>query len=758
VRPSSQGLLEPLPPAVATRPPVRGPGRRRSFFWRYRRVWFLLGILVVTALAGVAWVLTQIPLPPEAPQAQTTILYDAANNQLATLHGVENRFPVSIDQVPPVFVAAVVSAEDRKFFEHGGIDPLGIARATWADIRHKGVTEGGSTITQQYVKNAYVGRQYSLWRKIREAVISVKLERKLSKQQILERYLNTVYFGRGAYGVQAAAKAYFNKDVGDLGLKESAYLAGLIREPSNGDVVDNPVEAHDLRFIVLQAMVQTQVITVDQANAVEAQPLTDYVIAKPSSDSTVNLTNTGAEYYVAYVQRELFKLYPEDQVLRGGMRVYTTLDPTAQREAYDAVYGFLDRPGDPSGALVSLDNDGKVVAMVGGKNWDESQVNLAVGTDGGGAGRQAGSTFKPFVLAEAVSENISLDSTLPGPAKIILPKADNGQDWEVNNYEGASYGRISLLDATANSVNTVYAQLVTQVGPQKVVDMAHRMGVTSDLAPNASIALGTGNVSVLEMADAYLTLQRGGVHVQSRVIRQIKQNDSVLVDDRPVTNRVLDRSIADKVNYALQQVVDRGSGAAAALPQAQVRGKTGTTDAYGDAWFVGYTSKLTTAVWMGYPEGQSKPLYNIHGVTKVNGGSLPAQIFKRFMVTASPPDDTPPGTVPDLSGNALGPVATVPSSSSSGAASGSSSSSGSGTSAASGGGSGGAGVTTTTAPASDSSPATTLKPTPAPTVPDNPAPTVPTDLFATPPTTASSSSRRQSTTTIFVFPTIPQRP
>jgi len=234
----------------------------------------------------MSWVLTQIPLPPEAPQAQTTILYDATGAQLATLHGVENRFPVSIDQVPQVLVAAVVSAEDRKFFEHGGIDPLGIARATWQDVRHKGVTQGGSTITQQYVKNAYVGQEYTLWRKIREAVISVKIERKLNKQQILERYLNTVYFGRGAYGVQAAAKAYYNTDVGQLGLKESAYLAGLIRSPSAGDVVEDPVEAHDLRFLVLQSMVQTSVITAEQANEAESVPVADYVIPKPSAEST----------------------------------------------------------------------------------------------------------------------------------------------------------------------------------------------------------------------------------------------------------------------------------------------------------------------------------------------------------------------------------------------------------------------------------------------------------------------------------------
>ncbi len=735
MRRSSQGLLEPLPPKAAARPSPRGPVRRRSFFWRYRRVWFLLGILAFTALAGAAWVLTQIPLPPEAPQAQTTILYDATGAQLATLHGVENRFPVSIDKVPPVMTAAVVSAEDRKYFVHGGIDPMGIARASWADIRRRGVTQGGSTITQQYVKNAYVGTDYTLWRKIREAVISVKIERKFDKNQILERYLNTVYFGRGAYGIQAAAKAYYNSDVGDLGLKEASYLAGLIRSPSAGDVADDPVEAHDLRFIVLSAMVDTKVITAGQANEVEAVPVSDYVVPKPIPGSEVTMKGAGAEYFVAYVQRELTKLYPEDQVLRGGMRVYTTLDPSAQRQAYDAVYGLLDRTGDPAGALVSLDNDGRVVAMVGGRDWASFQVNLAVGTDGGGSGRQAGSTFKPIVLAEAINQGISLEAPFPGPAKIVLPKADNGADWEVNNYENAAFGRISLLNATANSVNTVYAQLVVQVGPDKVVDMAHRLGVKANLNPNASIALGTADVSVLDMASTYLTFQAKGMHVEPRVIRKLTQNDSVLIDDKPKTTRVLDRAVADKVNYALQQVVDTGSGTAAALPQAQVWGKTGTTDQYGDAWFVGYTRQLTTAVWMGYPDGQSKQLLDIHSVRKVNGGSLPAQIFKRFMSKASPPDPTPPDKVPDLSGKSPASVPSV-------------------TSPGSGSSSSGSSTTTTTAPASDDPPATTVKPGPVVTLPE--VITVPTTQPAfTPPTQPTTTvARPRSTLTV---PTLPSR-
>ncbi len=706
-------------------------------------MWFLFGILLFTALAGAAWVLTQVPLPPEAPQAQTTVIYDATGAQLATLHGVENRFPVNLDKVPPVVTAAVVSAEDRKFFVHKGIDPLGIGRALWADIRSGGVVQGGSTITQQYVKNAYVGTDYTLWRKVREAVISVKIERKFDKNQILERYLNTVYFGRGAYGIQAASKAYFNLDVDKLELKHAAYLAGLIRSPSAGDVADDPVMAHDLRFIVLAAMVDTQVITAEEANAVEAEPVGDYVVPPPPPGSTVNMKGAGAEYFVEFVRRELVKRYPEDQVLRGGMRVYTTLDQGAQRQAYDAVYGLLDRDDDPAGALVSIDNEGRIVAMVGGRDWESSKVNLAVGVDGGGSGRQAGSTFKPIALAEAMNQGISLEATFPGPAKLVLPKADNGADWEINNYEAASYGRISLLTATAQSVNTVYAQLVTEVKPQNIVEMAKKLGVKADLAPIASIALGTADVSVLDMASVYQTFQTRGMHIEPRVIRKITQNDSVLVDDRPKSTRVIDRSVAEKVNYALQQVVDAGSGTRAALPgQAQVWGKTGTTDLYGDAWFVGYTRQLTTAVWMGYPEGQSKPLYNIHGERRVSGGSLPAQIFKRFMAKASPADDTPPDRVPDLSGKTPAPVASVlssetPSSSSSGSSS-------EGSSSAS---------TSTTAPAEEAPPTTVRQSTA--TVPPTTVPPAPDPVITTPTAPATTTPRPRTT---FTVPTIPSRP
>ena len=603
-------------------------------------MWFLFGLLGLTALAGVAWVITHVPLPPEVPQAQTSIVYDATGAQIATFHGDENRFPVKLEQVPKVTIDAVIAAEDRKFFQHRGIDPLGIARATWADIRRRGVRQGGSTITQQYVKNAFIGggHERTLSRKLKEAIVAVKVESKYSKQEILERYLNTVYFGRGAYGIQAAAKAYYDKDAAQLDLKESAYLVGLIRTPSEGDVATDPLLAEDLRTIVLNAMVEQRSITRAQADEAEAVGLSSYVKPRKVSETTVTSSVKGVEYFVEYVRQQLLTTHTIDEILRGGLRIHTTLDPRLQELAYDAVYGdTLNRVNDPAGALVSLDPDGRVVAMVGGKDWSASKVNLAVGAEGGGGGRQAGSTFKPFLLAETVRQGYSVESSFAGPSKIVLPKADAGTDWEVENYEGASYGRINLIDATANSVNTVYAQLAMAIGPEAVADMARKLGVKkSKLNSVVSLPLGTGNVSVLEMADAYLTFANEGMQTDPRVIKRITVGESTIVDDEPERTRVLERDQANVVNFVLRQVVDRGSGVRARLPTGPAWGKTGTTEDYGDAWFVGYNRKLTTAVWMGYPGGQSEGLFNVHGWSRVSGGTLPAEIWRRFMSRAAP--------------------------------------------------------------------------------------------------------------------------
>ena len=625
-----------MPPAAhrpRRRSRSRRRARRRSWLWRYRRLLFLLGLLAVTGIAGAAWVISQVPLPAEAFQAQTTFLTDAAGNRLAVLHGGEDRVPVTLAQVPPVVQQAVIAAEDRNFFKHGGVDPLGIVRATFNDLTGKGALQGGSTITQQYVKNTYVGRSRTLTRKIREAIIAIKLERKFDKRTILERYLNTIYFGRGAYGVQAASRAYFGKDIEQLALPEASYLASLIRLPDAGDARRDPAGARARRSRVLRAMVKTKAIAPAQRDEVERMPVDAYVIPRASRDATVAAADKGTPYFVEYVRQELVRRYGEDLVLRGGLRVQTTLDLGRQRAAYDAVYRTLDRAGDPSGALIALDPDGDVVAMVGGRDFAASEVNLAVGSAGGGAGRQGGSAFKPFVLAEAVREGFTVESAFAAPARIVVPKADNGHDWAVTNYEGEAFDRLNLIDATAHSVNTVYAQLVAALGPAKVAEMAHQLGIVSPVQAVPSITLGTQDVSVLEMADAYLTFANDGVHVPPRVITRVTTASGAVLDQpRPERTRVLEPGQADVVNFVLRQVVEHGTGTGADFGS-PAAGKTGTTEDFGDAWFVGYTPKLTAAVWMGYAEGQSRPMLDVHG-RRVNGGSFPAAIFERFMSQA----------------------------------------------------------------------------------------------------------------------------
>ena len=729
----------PRPTAVRSGPPRSGPPRRGApgkrkrkpgIFWRYRRIWFLFGFLGFTALAGAIWVITQIPLPSEAPLAQTTLIFDASGAQVAELHGVENRFPIKIDQVPAVTQAAVIAAEDRNFLKHGGVDPWSILRATWADIRNKGATQGGSTITQQYVKNQIVGSERSLMRKLKEAVVAVKLERKYSKPEILEKYLNTVYFGRGAYGIEAAAKTYFRKSVGDLDLKESAYLAGLIRTPSTGDVFNDRDTAYFLRSSVLRAMVKDQTITQAEADEVEKTKIEQYTFAPEKADTTfTNLPDNGSEYFIDYVRQQLMEEYGEDRVLRGGLRVYTTLDPKIQDYAYHSVYDTLKDPEkDPIGALVSLDGDGRVVAMVGNRRWTDSQVNVAVGTAGGGGGRQGGSAFKPFVLTEAIKQGKDLSKTYyDGAAKIGPLPGWDGQ--EVHNYGDVGFGHINLIEATVNSVNTVYAKLIDEVGPSNVVATAHELGITSPLLAVPSITLGTQEVSVLEMADAYLTFFREGTHVDPRVITKVTEGGSVLVEDKPTgVRRAVSRDIAQQVREVLGQVVERGSGAQAQLPGG-AWGKTGTTDEFGDAWFVGANDKLVTAVWMGYAEGQSRPLLNVEGVTKVAGGTLPAFIFKKFMTKAAPGDGKP-APDPILDVRALN----GPSSGASRPPSNSSSES--------------SGTTTTVAEPSPTTTAVASPATPIVTAPA-PKPTVPSQTLIAPtiPPTTPTTRRTQPTIT-----------
>jgi penicillin-binding protein 1A len=613
-------------------------------------VLFLFVLGGFAALAGAAYLFVRVPLPRDQPPAQTTFLLDAHGRRLASLDSGQSRAAVPLTKVPQVMVDAVLSSEDRNFFHHGGIDPVGLVRATWADVRNRGTVQGGSTITQQYVKNTYLGQERTFVRKLKEAALAVKIQRKLTKREILERYLNTVYFGRRAYGVQAASRAYYGKDVEQLGLNEAAFLAGLIRAPELAEPQRNPELAKTRRHLVLQSMQRDHRITAADRTRVEAADLGALPAAK-QEPAVVN-TGDGTQYFVDYVRRQLIGMLGEAAVYGGGYRVKTSLDPTAQRQAYQAVYtNTLNSGKDPKGALVALDDHGLVRAMVGGTSDYVLKVNLAAGKDGGGSGRQAGSTFKPVLLAETVREGYTVESAFPGPKKVILPKADVGpygaRDWQVSNFDDQDYGsKVNLIDATRNSVNTVYAQLVVAIGADKLKTMAADLGVKTPLRAVNAMVLGSEEVSVIDMATVFSTLANLGERVDPRTIVEIDGPDG-----KPIRRfaekrtRVLDRQQAAIVDFCLQQVVQRGTGVGANIGKPMI-GKTGTTENFGDAWFVGATRKMTAAVWMSYPEGSSHTMDNVRGI-HVNGGSFPATIFKRFMSAASKGVDT--GSFPSVS-------------------------------------------------------------------------------------------------------------
>lgn len=638
-----------------------GSVKQRNVFWRMRRWFFLLGLLVVAGVAGVAFVLSRIQLPNAPPvEDQTTFICDSSvprgtcnqNNALAVLHGEQNRVYVKLDEIPKVMQDSVLAAEDRDFFRHGGVDPLGIARAAYADIRSKGSKQGGSTITQQYIKTVYLSNERTLGRKLKEAVMAVKFEQKYSKTWILEHYLNTIYFGRGAYGVQAASRAYFGHDVQQITLPEAALLAGIIRSPASAEPYKYPAEAKRRRATVLDGLIEQKKITSVQYRQADAWPF-DYVhglqlwapsqgveVRKGASMGSADYAAT--QYFVEYVRQQMTKRYGNDALYTGGLRIYTTLDLRTQKAAYQAVTSVLDQPGDPAGALVALDDQGRIKAMMGGTDYSTSKVNLATGRLGGGSGRQPGSTFKAFALAEAVREGYSIDSVFPSPSTIVLPNANGGKDWTVRG--GCCGGRATLVQATQNSVNSVYAQLVVKLGITNVIKMANELGVDpmTPLPVQNSVVLGSGEVSVLDMAAGYSTFANQGVRISPRAVVRVERADGTLLDDfTPRRTQVLTPEQNAKVIYCLKRVVQYGTGRAAQINRDQA-GKTGTTQDNRDAWFAGITPRLTAVTWMGY--STPRPMTQVHGQT-VQGGNLPAMIWKRFMENTVGQTDT--GTFPD---------------------------------------------------------------------------------------------------------------
>ena len=589
----------------------------------------------------------EIPaLDPAKRQNQTNgyIYASDGHSVLAVLRGDESRVLVEWDDISPEMKLAIVAIEDRRFWEHRGVDVRGIARAVWADLRNKRVVEGGSTITQQFVKNAYVKNQRTIARKLREAALAWQLEQRWKKDRILTAYLNTIYFGNQAYGIQQAARVYFDKSAKDLTLPESALLAGIPSDPTAYDPALHPVASKRRRAVVLQAMLEQGKIGPGDYRAALAAPL-----PKPE-DIHLPGTEGQAPYFANYVKEQLLEHYKSpSRVYGAGLRVTTTIDLTLQKIARESVAKWL--PPSPDGstnhataALVAIDvKTGAVLAMVGGENYHRSQFNLATQRN-----RQTGSAFKPFVLATALREGISPQTTLVShPVTINL----GDRLWTVSNYENEYMGAISIATATAQSDNSVFAQLTALVQPKNVVATAHRLGVTGKLSGFYSIGLGGEAASPLEMARSYAAFGNGGQRIDGalmgnmpRVISMIRVKGKQL-DNAPTPERVLDSNQAAMVNQLLQSVVTSGTGRRAALPGWTVAGKTGTTENYGDAWFVGYTPQIVAAVWVGYPTRLVPMLTEFHG-DPVAGGTYPALIWKSFMERALRYSGTTPTSFP----------------------------------------------------------------------------------------------------------------
>jgi penicillin-binding protein 1A len=557
-------------------------------------------------------------------------IYDSQGKRvLAVLRGSEARTLVEYDDIAPAMRHAIVAIEDRRFWEHDGVDLRGIGRALVADIRHKKVVEGGSTITQQFVKNALDRDQKTIARKVREAAYAWQIERDdkhWGKRRILQEYLNTIYFGNGAYGVQQASLTYFGHGAKDLTLAEAALLAGIPADPGRYDPVTNPGRAKARRRTVLRAMLEEEKVTPAQYAEADTARL-------PAPDD-VRLPGTEgpAQHFVNYVKQQLIDEYGSAEVFGGGLKVRTTIDLDLQQAAREAISKWLTDPNGPSAALVAIDpRDGAVRAMIGGSNYRKSQFNLAVQ-----GVRQPGSSFKPFVLATALREGISPATHFDSePISINL----GDKLWSPTNYNDAYYGSVNVEKATIESDNSVYAQLTQLVGSKNVAETARRMGIRSKLAGVYSIGLGTEAVTPLELARAYATFANGGFRVDGRIFKnKPRVIDEVVERGKKRSNTprgvpALSPGQAGIVNSILQQAVRYGTGKRAYLPNRPVAGKTGTTENYGDAWFVGYTPQLAVAVWVGYPATLIPMLTEFHG-EPVTGGSFPALIWKSFIEKA----------------------------------------------------------------------------------------------------------------------------
>ncbi|MEA2836392.1 MAG: penicillin-binding protein [Bradyrhizobium sp.] len=600
------------------KPPAgRGGGKRKSkprprggvyrlFYWGA-----VLGLWAGIAVVGVlVWVGAHLPAIQSlsSPKRPPTIQITGLDGSVLATRGEMTGSNVSLKDLPPYLPKAFIAIEDRRFYSHYGVDPLGIARAAVANVMHRGVSQGGSTLTQQLAKNLFLTQERTMQRKLQEVELALWLERKHSKTEILELYLNRVYFGSGAYGVEAAAQRYFGKSAKNVTLPEAAMLAGLVKSPSRLAPNRNPEGAEKRAQTVLTAMADAKFITEPQAQVAIGHP--SYNV-KAAGAGTIN-------YVADWIGEVLDDLVGQiDQ----NIVVETSIDPKLQSIAEASIIDELAAKSVKfnvsQGALVAMTPDGAVRAMVGGRNYADSQYNRAVT-----AKRQPGSAFKPFVFLTAIEAGLT-------PETIRQDAPLDVRGWKPENYTHEYFGSVTLTQALAMSLNTVAVRLALEVGPKNVARTAHRLGISSKLDANASIALGTSEVSLTELVGAYAPFANGGrgiaPHVVSR-IRTVEGNKVLYARPADQLGQAIDARHVGMMNTMMQETLLSGTARKAEIPGWSAAGKTGTSQDFRDAWFIGYTANLVTGVWLGNDDNSP--------TKKATGGGLPVEVWTRFMRTA----------------------------------------------------------------------------------------------------------------------------
>jgi penicillin-binding protein 1A len=630
----------------ATAEPLAGNRRRRKRRARARkrhsRRLVLVGAFIVVPLVlligatvgGTAAFGSSCDLNALRPVAvgANSFVFAADGSVLGAIPAERNRTPVARREISPWVSAATVAIEDRRFYHHGGVDPVGILRAVVADVKAGKIVQGGSTITQELVRNLYLSREQTFKRKLVEACLAIKLSSHWSKDRILTAYMNQVYYGNHAYGIEAAAETYFSKSAKDLDLAQSALLAGLPQAPSSFDPYRNPAAAIARRDEVLHAMLVNGDLTSSQFQKAKAQRVLHLKAGR-------RFTQIREPYFFGYVEDLLQQEYGANTVRSGGLKVYTTIAPGLQRAATASITHVLTEPTDPASAIVSIDpRTGAIRAMVGVTPGHKgNQFNFATS-----ARRQPGSTFKPITLTAAVARGMDPYRTSYLSAPLIYNPDPSGTcenkiAWCVETYSHTYAGVESVANATTQSDNTVYGRLALDVGPANIVSMARKLGIrTSPLQPYPSITLGAIGVTPLEMASVYATLAAGGVYSKpmaiTRVVLPNGKEDTSASWGKPQRERVVPDWVASTVTRVLHDNMLYGTGTAAHISNHSDAGKTGTTDSYADAWFSGYTPRLEATVWIGYPTGEI-PMLNVHGIA-VTGGSFPAEIWHSYMATS----------------------------------------------------------------------------------------------------------------------------